>query len=352
MGRVEHFCIGKRNLKETNKWEEFDAENFRISTNPTILFFGGNGTVKPKDANAMCEVGQSLLGIKEPTKPNEIATMQDIDLVGIAYGSDRVNFGHKKDYNVGSLTDKETNELAISIFTPLYLDERNQIRHKEQILKNFSQITFVSHCHGATEVANLICRAYSNMLDIGIEQQTVEEAFSQLYSISYAPKELIPCPGLQIIPEKDQTVRLGPDRAKTTIEFLEKRHLYHGEGTVVFKENKDTLSLIVTDMTEQQFNEHEIGFISRDEKWQILENEDVKYSDYVSKTMAVILSYAVNSSMQNKKSNHFIPRPSTDFYLQKAKAILGDSQNPDFANAIEQIQDNLSNKNRQLEREL
>lgn len=214
-----------------------------------------------------------------------------------------------------------------------------QIRSKEQILKNFSQITFFSHCHGAKEVSNLIHEVRYNMSAIGIDERTIEDAIGQLYSVSYAPWQVVPCPGLQVIPQKDNTLKRAPLLAKNSEDFLFNRQFCEqiGEGTVAFKENDNTISLIVSHITKQATDEHSIGYIERDDKWRI-DTKDVAYGDEVSMAMGVALAYSIANSMQNRQSNHFIPKLTTDEMLKKVQSILGATQSHEFANIVKQIQ--------------
>jgi len=338
MGKLKHYAIGKRNLKNENHWEALDSANFRV-TKPTVLCFGGNTSLQAKDGNYMCKVAQSLVGIKDPIVDNEIATTQDVDFVGVGYGDDEtIGFGKKQTISpMGSLTEEEIAELANNIFTPLYMDEMMKRRPVEQILKNFNKITFFSHCYGAAEVYALIHKVYENMWALGFKQETIQDAINQLCSVSYAPWQVVPCPGLQVIPEKDGTVLGGPARAKIAMGFLDNRHRYPGEGTVAYKENENTVSLIVSSMTHNESDEHPIGYVQRDDRWQLFE-KDVAYADDVSKAMGVALSYSIASGIQNQNSQNFIPKLTPDELLQKIQSVLGKTQNDKFAEAIQTLQ--------------
>lgn len=333
MGQNEHYYIGKRNLQSEHHWEPLDSETFHI-TKPTVICLGGNGSIKPHNANFICKVAQSLVGIKEPRWANEIATTQDVDFIGIAYGNN-----YEDDNSTGSLTQSEITTLTKSIFEPLYRDEKGQIRPDAQIIRNFNQITFFAHCHGAREAGNLISRAMRNMLDSGIAHKTAEAAIGQLFAVSYAPIITIPCPNLQVITEKDGFLLGGPLLAPISNKFLDERfeEENQGKGTVVFQEDDYTISLIVSNMTQHGEVEHPVGTIQRDNHWQMVE-KDFAYGDEVSRAMGVALSYSIVNSLKNQKSDNWTPRPPLKLILQKVQSILGNSQNSDFAHRIEQIQ--------------
>ena len=326
MSWFEHYHIGKRDLKKDNHWENLNGVNFRV-TKPTVLCFGGNGSVTPQSANYMCRVAQSLVGIKEPKHENEIATTNDVDFIGIAY-SERHFLG-----------EEAKSELIKNIFEPLYLGADGTPLSREQILKNFSLINFFAHCHGVEEVSTLLMRVYCKMIESEIDQQTAKDALMQTFSVCYAPIRPLSTPGLQVIPEKDEVIRGGPIFAEISSKFLGKR--FHdkssGKGTVVFKENKNVVTLIVSDMSNFYNDEHAIDFIERDEKWNIAIKRSVAYSDEVSKAMGVALTYSIVNGLENQKSDKLIRKPNSDFMLQRVKSILRQSENVMFAREIEKI---------------
>ncbi len=341
----EHYLIGKRNLKKDNHWEELNREYFRI-TKPTVICLGGNGTIEARNANFMCRIAQSLVGVTEPTAANEIATTQDIDFVGISYVID------DKKNETGSISETDYSQLLRSIFQPLYLNEKGRPYPREQILKNFNLITFFSHCYGATVVSTLIEKTRENMRGFGIDAQTIDDALGQVFAVNYAPWQSVPCPNLQVISEKDITLPSGPVRSKITCEFLEDRffHRCNGEGTVAFKENDNTISLIASRLTRKEQDEHSISFIERDGNWRIWE-DDVLYGDDVSKAMGVALVYSIASGIQNQRSASFTPKLGVDEVLHKVQSILGATQNVDFADAIEQIIKRFEAKQNKKQRE-
>lgn len=341
--KIKDCSIGKRNLNiRDTHWEELDLESFRICK-PTVLCFGGNGTLNSRDANYMCKVAQSLVGIQEPHSPNEIATTNDVDFVGIGYGLEKYGYGKKEEIlDTCELSQDEINTLVNQIFVPLYLNDQMRIRTKDEICKNFSLITFFSHCHGATEIQLILKAVCHNMLSIGINKETINDAIEHLYSVSYAPMRTISCPGLQVIPEKDNTVFLGPVDGHIANSFLTERferpNTYQGEGTVAFKENEHTISLIASSITENELDEHPISLVERDSKWNILE-ENPTYGNEVSIAMGVALSYSIANSIKNYQSNQLISRPSTDEILSEIQSILGQTINNNFTQAIEEIRE-------------
>jgi|GEM_PF-2524693 len=350
MGQAKHYSVGRRDLSCANHWEEIDVHDF-IICKPTVLCFGGNHTTTPQDANSTCKLAQSLVGIKEPITPNEIATTKDVDFIGIAYGSnydDDFNFAHELAYDndsTGSLTKSERQDLT-NIFKPLYQNAQG-ILSREQILKNFNLITFFAHCHGASEVSVLVYKVYHNMIDAGVDKQTAIDAIMQTFAVSYAPMRSIPCPGLQVISEKDRTLIGGPFAADISSEFLARRfeneyHFQHNEGTVAFKENDDIISLIVSNMTTtDRRDDHPIGIVARDENWRI-KAPDIAYGDEVSIAMGVALATSIANGLHNQSSTNFIPKPKADEILSKVKSVLGKTQNQEFANAIKQIENELN----------
>ena len=119
-----------------------------------------------------------------------------------------------------------------------------------------------------------------------------------------------------------------------------------GSGTVAYKENEYTVTVIASNMTKNRHNEHPVCVLARDERWQMVE-ENPAYGDEVSQAMGVALSYCLANSLHNARSKDFVPKPSADIILQKVQSILGKTQNRDFANEIARIQ---SEQNNNLER--
>ena len=189
MGIDEHYFIGRRNLKKEHHWESLDGVTWHIDK-PTVICLGGNCSLKPLDANSFNKTAQRLSGIHAPIAANEIANTEDIDFVGIAYGTNNKVYDAYPYFDgndgVGSLTHDEVKELAKKIFEPLYLDEKGCIRPTVQILKNFNLITFFAHCHGATEVRNLISCVAHQMSSSGVTDEIIDSAINQIFAISGA----------------------------------------------------------------------------------------------------------------------------------------------------------------------
>ena len=334
MGQLEHYCIGKIDLNAENRWTILNGKKFRIEK-PTVICCGGNKTLNAKGAHYMCSLAQNLIGVKGRIDPHEIASIDDIDFVGIGYGANKQIGDDLSPSNIGYLVEEEIAELAKSLFAPLYLDG-NQIRPQEQIVKNFSLITFFSHCYGSKEVNDITYQAYKDMLIAGVEKQIAEEAFSQVFVVSYAPWQSTICPSLQVIPEKDSVLLGGPTRASVTTDFLRNRHIYPGKGTVAYKENANTVTVFVSDMTNHSEDEHGIAVVRRNKQWQFLD-ADVAYGNEVSMAMAVGLSESIKAGILNQRNVEFTPKPTVDDILRKVQSILGKTQNHELERAIEQI---------------
>ncbi len=332
MGYYEHFSLGKRNLDSENKWEEIDIDNYRIKK-PTVLCLGGNGSISPKKANSLCKIAQNLVGLKQPTTKNEFATTEDVDFVGIAYGR------YSKNDNTSFLTDEESKEIVDKIFLPMCKDENGNVLPREKILKNFNMVTIFSHCYGAKEASIMLGRTINKMSNMGIDMATACDAVNQIFAVSYAPFEECGCPSLQIIPMKDQVLIGGPNFSDISHRFLMDKFLCDknkGKGTVAFKEDSFTISLIVSDMTDNVSDEHGVIVASRDEAWQFME-DDTYFGDEVSQVMGNALAKSISNSIQNFNSETFTPKPSLDEILEETKSILGETKSDAFENAIHKI---------------
>ncbi len=339
MGVFEPFSIGKRNLQCKNNWQELDINTYRI-TKPTVLCFGGNGTLTTKSANAMCKAAQGLVGLKEPSA-QEFATSKDVDFIGFAYGK----FG---DGDLGSsfLTHNERKQIVDNIFLPLCINEKGALLQPNEILKNFSKITFFTHCHGATETAIIVSRTHSAMVNLGIDIKTANDAISQMFAVSYAPFEECGVPSLQVVPMKDDVLIDGPDYCDISHRFLMDRFFGArnlGSGTVCYKEDEHTINLLVSDMTKSSTDEHGINVTKRDENWRY-EPEDSVYGDEVSQAMGNALALSIANSLQNENSDALIPKPSIDEVLEETKSIIEETESTVFGDSIYQIKRDLGIK--------
>lgn len=333
MSHFEKYSIGKRNLQCENHWEGLDPKTFRI-TKPTVLCFGGNTTTTPEEANAVCKIAQNLVGAKQPSTENEFATLNDVNFIGIAYGKDR------ESSRTGYLSSEEHKELAQSIFLPLCLDEKGSTLPKEQILKNFNQITLFSHCYGTFEIASIIEESCQEMHRLGINRKTMFEALDQVFSVSYAPFQKCGCPTLQVVPMIDKELRSGPLFSEITGEFLTGKFgktKGNSSGTVAFMENPYTVSVLVSNMLENRLDEHPVYLVDRNENWQYTRNLTTGYGDKVSQVMGNALASSVANSIQNQNSDTFTPKPTLDEILEETQSILAETQDSELESTINQI---------------
>ena len=339
MGYYEPYVIGRRNLQSPNHWETLDS-NFKI-TKPTVLCFGGNGTVSEGGANSMCKIAQSIVGIKDPTIQNEIAATDDVDFIGIGYGR------ASRFCSLGCLTDDERLDLVEKLFLPFFADENGNVLQREQIIKNFNQVTFFAHCQGASEIASLIGFTYKGMTNLGIDTKTANEAIDQMFAVAYAPFQECACPSLQVVPMKDKLLQCGPVNSPITGQFLEDRYngigSTQGNGTVVFKDDYYTTTVLVSDMTKDLNHEHSVGLVRRDENWNLNEELPI-FGDEVSQVMGNALASSIANSIQNQESGIFTPTPSLDKVMEETKSILGSTQNGEYETAVEEIRKNLSSQ--------
>ena len=338
MGAFEHFNIGRRNFNCENNWEELSYDKYRISK-PTLICFGGNGTVNSRTANAMCKMAQGLIGLKHPTTNNEIATANDIDFVGISYGVNSIA-------GDGALTDEEKLEFFENMFLPLCTNKSGVILSKEQMLRNFNLITFFSHCHGTKEIAELLDISCQQMQKLGIDEKTTTEVLSQIFTVSYAPEKKCNYPNLQIVPMNDFYLELGPKDSSISEQFIKQRYSFgnHDRGTIAYKEDDKTVSVLVSNMIQYRLDDHAVHIASRNEDWQLIEDNPI-YGDEISQLMGYTLAKSIANSIQNQNSETFIPKPNADEVLQDATDILIETKNSDFENIIEQIKTEQSQTN-------
>lgn len=334
MGRYEHFTIGKRNLKCDNNWQELSCNEFKISK-PTVFCFGGNSTISAKTANGMCKIAQNLIGLKQQAT-GEFATEEDVDFIGVVLGVNSIA-------GDGALTQEEKTEFVQNYFLPLCVNENGVPLPKEQILKNFNQITFFSHCYGSNEISDLLQETFHQMSALGINKNTANEALSEMFTVSYAPFKKCGYPSLQVIPMKDIFLENGPQNSPVSKQFLESDFATNSNGTVAYKEDSSTISILTSNMLQESMDEHSVDLVRRDENWKLVNDDGVEYGDEISKAMGYALAGSIANSIQNQNSTTFTPKPTINAILEDVKDILVEAQSSEFENIIEKIKSEQAN---------
>ena len=314
--------FGKRDTSKPNHWQKLKFFKHKI-TKPTIICLGGNTTKFEEDANAMCKLASNLIGLKDPID-NEQARTNDVDVIGVAYGQ----LDETPRNSTTAVTRQEISMLVDTLLLPLATNKSGKRLSLRQAEKNFSNVTFFSHCYGAKIVNEMNFDLIRKMMDIGYSSDEILTIQKQMTSVSYAPiEEVFNMPSLQIVSAKDYT-SMVPNNASdsfrdTYYDIFEGKIEF--DGNYVFREDENTVTLFTSAMSQKPGNEHSVVFLNRNENWRYtLLNPD--HADEISQVAGYVLASSVATGIQNQQSTEFIPKPSPEEILQSASSILGSTQ--------------------------
>ena len=318
--------IGKRDLTCVNHWKTLDIENLKI-TKPTVLCFGGNRSMDERDANAFCKSAERLLNFDSLFGSRN---RNDIDLIGISYGHYKGDKYKSQDgVETSSLTKSEIKKFATKVFRPLYLNDEGNRINKYTAMKNFNLITTFSHSYGSMAINSIIEEVYKDMINAGYTYADTCEIFSQIISVSYAPRGVISgVSNIQIISGCDgYDVPLNCNKKTKNIYY---NHFYNvgengkkGNGTVITDDN--TISVFTTNMTNNpKIDDHVLKVLIN--AGQNISNEQSKFSGSIFSVAQDSLILSVKNSLHNYLSNDFVPKPSLNELYSNTRQILGKEQ--------------------------
>jgi len=352
MGKITPFSIGRRDMQKEGHWEPLDIETYRI-TKPTVICLGGNCTKTPRDANAMCKLAQNLVGLKDKTFQNEIATTGSVDFVGIDYGTNNEN----KDA-ISRLTTEERDLIAKNLLVSMCKDENGNILPNDQIIKNFNQVTFFSWCHGGTEGAYIFWSAFNQMKELGIDEDVAGKACNQMFGVSYSPDDVTSMPSLRIFSENDKMRYTGcttEEVSATHMSNLFQEKYPKSPHNGIYKADDVTAVLITSHVVRPKTDEngkilrnidgpifkdeHDAFLINRDENWRPTAENISSYGDKVSQVAGYTLANSIANSIQNQDSDTFIPKPTIDEVISDARDILAETQKSAFYEIIKNIKE-------------
>ena len=320
------YGIGKRDLSCENNWKKLNTHSYKIDK-PTIFCFGGNTTSTAEKANGMCKVAASLIGLKQK-ESDEGATYDEVDVVGVSYGEMLENDPSFASY----ITQQELLELVDNVFVPLVVDENLTRLSTEQAQKNCNQVTFFSHCYGATVVNQLVSFLFSRMQSFGYSNQEILDIQRQMTSISYAPmEEICNVSSIYAISAHDRIVEM-PKYASE--QFRQVYENYHRgdivfDGSYLFQEDENTVVLFTSNMNKGPVSEHALSLLERGEDWRYTTLNDDN-ANAVSQVLGYAMAESVACGLQNVDSQTFIPKPTLSETLENCQSILSDFKQSDL----------------------
>lgn len=326
MLKQEGVKIGKRCLSQPNHWQDIEQGSYKI-TKPTVICLGGNCTKTVEEANGICKIASSLIGLKNKVC-DEQATDQEVDIIGVAYGALENNLNTK----TTMVTKEEVALLVDTLLLPLAVNEDGERFSFEQAQRNFCNVNFFSHCYGARILNEMNFDLMRKMLVKGYSSKEILDIQKQMTSVSYAPiEEVFNLTSIQAISLKD-LITAVPSNANNKFQDTY-REILSGDimfsGTYLFQEDENTVTLFTSSMTPKPGNEHSIAFVARDERWRYgLLNPS--HGDEVSQVLGYTLATAVATGLQNEYSEVFIPKPTPQQVLESAQDILKSCEQQDL----------------------
>lgn len=316
--------LGKRDQNFEFHWKEIDLDSIKISK-PTLLCFGGNRSMDSKDANAFCKSAEKLLNFDNLFSADD---KKNIDLIGISYGHFKNNSNDKDFVETSNLTDEEIEVLSNAIFKSLYLDKNGNTLSVREAIRNFNLITTFSHSYGSIAINHLINKTYNDMIEKGYTYEDTRKIFSQIVSVSYAPRGTISgVSNIQIISGCDgYDMPLNSNKKTRNIYFSKfynvKDKTQQGNGAMISDEN--TISVFTTNMTTNpRIDDHALKVLMGAGKEA---NESSKFSGNIFSIAQDSLILSVKNSLQNYRSDSFTPKPNLNALYENTKELLGKEQ--------------------------
>ena len=330
----------KRDTNISNTHCQILDNSYRI-TKPTIICLGGNCTLTPKDANAICKIAERLIGLKPPTAQNEFATSQDVDIIGIVYGLSYNKYNKKQ--NTSNLSLKDTENLTNNLLLPLVFNGGNKL-DLTTACKNVQNITFLSHSIGARETAKIIANFAKLILENGYNQEEASAIISNITSVSFAPETTISgyfkslsTPNLPT-PQQFYIKSVKDYPFDIDYEQETKKSVQDFTGLEFVTSSPNEVSLYSSYFgTPSSVTEHMIQHvIHRSENWEsiswVKNLKDEHYyisesADATSQCAAYILASSVSYALQNNNQEIFTPKPNIEEFVPICKDISSQFDN-------------------------
>ena len=332
----EECTIIKRNESiEPNHYQELD-ETYQPNKQ-FVICLGGNCTLSTKDANAVCKVGQRLMGLHHRAQ-DEQATLDDIDLIGVKYGKTYDRYGKEK--NTSELCFKDVERITNQFLMPLIFKNNERLSLTEAC-KNITNVTFLSHSIGTKQVGKIISLFAKRMTECGYTKEETAEVIGNITSVAFAPETTVSS-YLKALnpPDTPNPQQFNIKSVKDFPANLEYEHetgkkVEDFEGLQFVKSNlcNNEVTLFSSNFeTGSSADEHMIhSVIHRSENWESTswnKDEDGNHffvsfkADAASQCAAYILSTSVANGVQNSLQEDFVPKPPIDKQIDDCKDIV------------------------------
>ncbi len=158
----------------------------------SLVIFGGERTVKNKDANWYMSMFERLL---------HFYNIHDVNIYSAVYDFESTNrkpertnafiaAGHKIARMYGATTPIDTqyiDDLYRTVVRPRFINKNNEILSEIDAINNVRQLIIFDHCHGATPVRAFQDIMASDMEKSGYTPSTIRKIMKNLLVIQHAP---------------------------------------------------------------------------------------------------------------------------------------------------------------------
>lgn len=345
----------KRSLKpDSNKYhmELVDSKNLTFDK-PTVFCISGNGTNSEYEANALGSQAERYLDLLfkaeiKNSKTSVIETIQPLnkcDIYSVIYNGDKS-------------IDKSLLEQIVKAMFALLVDKNGNRLELEQAKKNMSRLSFFTFCAGNVQLTNILFKLARQLYQVGYNDNEILLIFNASLEVSYAPngEERNVIPSVRIISNKDthngwssvnDLIQGNVLKAKDeNAEILEVTDDF--DGIALHQDNPGTLyglsrefatansiQIITSKLlnaANENFEEHDISLIKRDENWNLRpftpdkNKPEISYSspnaDCVSQMVAWALCKGVENSVQNFESDKYVPNTYYNELMEDFESIM------------------------------
>ncbi len=333
---------GKRVLGDNEKhWEYVNLEEYDPSR-PIVFCLSGNGTINAAGANGFCKIAENYLRLMFGKKDPE----SFVDLVGVVYSSpglmaklkskDDVGAEEyleefpdsilKKVGKIGEFSPEDAKHFVETVFMSRCMSGDSRLS-LDECRKNMSQVSFFTFCYGADALNMIMSQLKTSLQENGFKEEEVLSIMGSMSHVSFARKNYtrdIPTTAFYAVEDGDigQMPRLIRHMENNNQElcirnavsgkFAMGQELYpsrFGSNTTM-----DYLELAYKGFgsSEDGINEkdHFISYLGRNSEWDLATASPEKI-DLISQMIAWSLSRAVEHSLDNQKSDTYIPQIST-----------------------------------------
>jgi len=292
--------------------------NYKI-TKPTVLSLGGNYTATSMQALAKCMITARLLGLKDKQSDIDMATFDDVDIIGVSYGKCRYTEDTK-------MSSDELQHFCDTHLLPMVKNRKGNRLTLDEAKFNASMLTMDCHCYGANVADNLMWRLKEQMSSIGYNESEINEILLQITVVSFAPMNEIQC-GAHL-------------RVHSKLDMVIPEYAAYGPRNCngIKVENREPNECVIwssqlANDIPYDIGEHCISRLYRDGNWESTVNiaseskpKNYKYigknADAVSQIYSYVLSSMVATSIRNYHTHTFNPKPTSKDVECMANDIL------------------------------